>query len=301
MVEESRSRAGLIAAVVAVFTWAAGNIIVRRIDLPGLQIAFWRILVTAVIYWIILMLVGRRLTWSHVKQTIPAGVAISLEIGLFFVAIKATTVANTTVIGALQPIVVLLFGIRRFGEQVSARLIGLALAAIGGVALVVFGSSAQPIWSPRGDVLAFVAMLLFAAYYITAKAARYQVPALEFQTAVWVIGTVVLLPFVVIDAGGVVIPDAEHWRGIALLLLIPATGHFLMNWAHPRVRLSVTSLLTLAIPVLSTLGAAWLLEESIVGWQIPGMILVLAALAAVILQEARLREPLPPADLERQA
>lgn len=295
------TRAGLIAAVTAIVFWATGNIIVRSIDLPGTQIAFWRIVTTAALYWVIVLGAGRRLTWQQFRRSAPAGVAITLEIALFFIAIKATTVANTTVIGALQPIVVLFFGIRRFGERINGRLLAVALAALGGVALVVFGSASQPIWSPRGDLLAFVAMLLFAAYYILAKGARYDVPALEFQAAIWVVGTLVLFPFFLIDAGGFDIPKLEHWKGIGLLILIPATGHFLMNWAHTSVKLSLTSLLTLGIPVLSTIGAALLLDEPIVGWQVPGIAIVVAALAVAIRREARLhaRHPAAPVgDLE---
>lgn len=237
----------------------------------------------------ILVLSGQSLSWPSFKQSIPAGITISLEIALFFVAIKATTVANTTVIGALQPIVLLAFGIRRFGERITPRHIALAVAAVAGVSLVVFGSSTQPIWSPPGDLLAFEAMLLFSAYYVTGKRAREDVPALEFQTAVWIIGALVLFPFAVIDAGGIVLPSASNWWGLLLLLLIPGTGHFLMNWAHARVRLSVTSLLTLGIPVISTLAAAAVLDEAISGWQIPGIVIVIAALADAIRREARIR------------
>ncbi len=283
------SRAGLVAAVTAVVFWATGNVIVRRVDLSGLQIAFWRIALLAGIYWLILIATGRRLTWEHFKASAPAGIAISLEIGAFFVAIKSTTVANTTIIGALQPIVLLFFGIHRFGERVTARLVAVSLTALLGVALVVFGSAAQPTWSPRGDLLAFVAMLLFAAYYLFAKSARYRVPALEFQTAVWVAGAIVILPFAVFDAGGIVVPAARHWWGLLAMVAIPGTGHLLMNWAHPRVNLSVSSLLTLGIPVLSTIGAALFLDESIIGWQIPGIAVVIAALSYTIRREAKLR------------
>lgn len=290
------SRSGLVAAVTAIVFWATGNIIVREVDLPGVQVAFWRILLAAAVYWVILVASGQTLRWASFRKSIPAGIAISLEIALFFVALKATTVANTTVIGALQPIVLLVFGIRRFGERLTPRLIALAVAAVAGVSLVVFGSSAQPIWSPRGDLLAFLAMLLFSVYYVTAKAARDEVPALEFQTAVWIVGTVVLFPFVVIDAGGIVLPSASNWWGLVLLLLIPGTGHLLMNWAHSRVKLSVTSLLTLGIPVISTVAAAIVLDEAISGWQIPGILIVLVALAEAIRREARIRSRHPEAE-----
>lgn len=280
------SRSGLIAAVTAIFFWAAGNVIVRLVELPGLQLGFWRIALAAAVYWLILAATGRKLRWAHIKASAPSAVAISLEIAVFFVALKATTVANTTVILALQPIVLLFFGLRRFGERVSVRLVALALVALAGVGLVVFGSSGAPIWSPRGDLLAVVAMLLFSLYYIFAKTARAEVPALEFQTAVWVIGTVVLLPVAAIDAGGLVVPAGRHWVGLAVLLAIPGSGHFLMNWAHSRVTLSVTSMLTLGLPVLSAVGAAIVLDEPLGGWQLPGIAIVVAALAVAIRREA---------------
>ncbi len=282
------SRPGLIAAVTAIVFWATGNVIVRLVELPGLQIAFWRIGLAAALYWLILVAAGRRLRWEHLKRSAPAAIAISLEIAVFFVALKSTTIANTTVIAALQPIVLLFFGLRRFGERVTVRLVVLATVALAGVALVVFGSSGQPIWSPRGDFLAFVAMLLFALYYVFAKTARAEVPALEFQAAVWVIGTGVLLPIAALDAGGIVVPASRHWLALLVLLAIPGTGHFLMNWAHSRVKLSVTSILTLGLPVLSTIGAALFLDEPIIGWQIPGIVIVVVALAAVIRRETQL-------------
>jgi len=282
-------RSGLIAAAAAIAFWATGNIIVREVDLPGVQIAFWRILLATVVYWLIVIAAGRRLTFAQIKTSAPAGIAISLEIAIFFVAIKATTVANATIIAALMPIIILFFGIRRFGEHVTGSIVGLTAAAFAGVGLVVFGSTAQPVWSPRGDLLALGATVLFAAYYMQAKKARETVPAIEFQTAVWLVGSVVLLPIALIDAGGLSLPSQDNWAGIVLLLLIPGTGHFLMNWAHARVPLTVSSLLTLGLPVLSAFGAAIVLDEPIAGWQIPGIAIVMAALIAVVRQEATLR------------
>jgi drug/metabolite transporter (DMT)-like permease len=262
---------------------------VREVDLPGVQVAFWRILLASIVYWLIVVAAGRKLTLAQVRASAPAGIAISVEIALFFVAIKATTVANATIIAALMPIIILFFGIRRFGEHISGGVVGLTAAAFAGVGLVVFGSTAQPVWSPRGDLLALAATVLFAAYYVLAKRARQTVPAIEFQTAVWLVGAVVLFPLAVFDAGGLILPTVDNWAGIVLLLLIPGTGHFLMNWAHARVPLTVTSLLTLGLPVLSTIGAALVLDEPILGWQIPGIAIVMAALIAVVRQEAKMR------------
>lgn len=288
---------GASGAILAVVFWSAGNLIVRSVDMPGLQIAFWRIALGAVVYGAALKASGRTLSLDQLKRSAPAGLAIGAEIGVFFVALKATTVANATLIGALQPIVLLAFGVRRFGERVSPWLLGTAAVALGGVGLVVFGSSSQPIWSPRGDVLAFVSMLLFAAYYVLAKQARATIPAFEFQTAIWVWGTVLLLPAAMLDAGGVAFPSSTNWLWLAILLAIPGTGHLLMNWAHGRVSLTLAAMTSLGVPILSTVGAALFLDEAIGGWQIPGIVVVVAALVVVITRGAvveRKAAPPPP-------
>lgn len=282
------SRAGTLAAIGAIFLWSAGNLIVRDTPMAGVQVAFWRVLLGAVVYWLIVVGRGRRVTVAHLKASAPAGAAIALELALFFVAIKSTTVANATVIAALQPLVVIAVGIRRFGEHVTRTLIVVSVVAVSGVVFVVFGSTEQTIWSPRGDVIALGAMVLFAAYFIFAKQARTQVPALEFQTAVWMVGAVVLAPIAVFDAGGLVFPSATQWLWLAALLAVPGTGHLLMNWAHSSVSLSLTSLLNLGTPVLSTLGAAVFLSESVGSVQILGMIIVIAALGIVVTRESRL-------------
>ena len=63
-----------------------------------------------------------------------------------------------------------------------------------------------------------------------------------------------------------------------------------MNWSHPRLKLSLTSILTLLVPILSTIGAALLLDEPVGALQVVGIIVVLAALTLAIRRNARLRE-----------
>ena len=287
--DDEPSVSGLVAAVLAVVMWSSGNIMVRSVDMPGVQIAFWRITLSAIVYWLFLRLRGRTITREQFRRSAPAAVSIAIEIAVFFVAIKHTTVANTTIIGALQP-VILLAVLSRFGERVTRVLIGIIGLAVAGILLVVIGSSAAATWSPWGDFLAVIALVFFSSYFFYAKKARATVPSFEFQTAVWIIGSVTLLPIAVFDAGGVVPPTAGQWMWLAALLLVPGTGHLLMNWSHPRLKLSLTSILTLLMPILSTIGAALLLDEPVGALQIVGIIVVMAALTLAIRRNARLRE-----------
>ncbi len=285
---DQSERAGVVGAVAAICLWSAGNVMVVEVPMPGMQIAFWRILLGAVVYSFAVYVSRGSLTRAGFVASAPAGIVIGLEIGAFFVALKHTTVANVTVLAALTPLVLLAVAARRFGETVTRFLTVVTAVATIGVGVAIFGSTRHTSWSPKGDLLAVVAMFLFAAYLAMSKRARMSVPALEFQAWLWIVGATVLIPFALLDAGGVDVPTGSQWVWLAALLAVPGSGHMAMNWAHPRVRLVVASMLTLAVPVLSSLGAVLFLDESL-GWvQVGGMAVVLAVLAAVIRREARL-------------
>ncbi len=288
---DSKSGLALAAAITTMFLWTFGTILVKWVHMPGVQVAFWRVAMAAVVYVLLLGSAGKTLTWRQLRIAAPAGIASGFQIAVFFVAIKSTTVANATVIGALQPLVLLVVASRRFGERITATLVATAMVALAGVGLVVFGSSFDATWSPRGDLLAVVAMLLFAAYFALAKEARRQLPVFEFQTGVWLVAMVVLLPVSLVDAGGVYVPSGWNWGWLALLVVVPGTGHLLINWAHSRVRLVITSMLVLAIPPLSTAAAAVVLHERVTAAQVVGMVIVLGALALLIKRETGAPSP----------
>lgn len=279
---------GLGAAMLAVTSWAAGNIMVTKVALGGLQIAFWRILLAAVVYTAFIYLAGRRITRDHLRRSALTGVTIALEIAVFFVAIKSTTVASATVIGSLVPLLLMGVAVRQFGERVTRFLVVVSVVCLCGVALVMSGASSSSSWSLRGDLLSIVALVLFAAYFAFAKAAREHVPALEFQACLWIVGSVTLLPVALVDAGGIDVPSASNWVWLVALLAVPGTGHLLMNWSHPRVRLTISSMLTLAVPVLTTTGGVVFLDQPVRGVQVLGIAVVLGALSIVIRREAQL-------------
>ena len=262
--------------------WSVGNVIVKGAPMLGLRLAFWRVGAALVLYLILLSFARRRLTVQHLVKSAPAGVALGLYTALFFSAIKLTTIANAAVIGSMQPLILLWISSRYFGEKIGKWLIGMTLVAVAGAAAVVFGSSGQPQWSLEGDALAVVAMLVFAAYFALAKRGRRSVPAFEFQTSVWITGWLALLPVALFDRSTLVVPDAVQWRWVFLMVLVPGTGHLLMNWAHSHIRLSTSSILTLATPAISVVVAALWLGETIGGLQIIGISIVMVSLGLII-------------------
>ncbi len=285
-----RTAAGRIAAVSAVVCWSTGNVIVAQVDMPGLAIAFWRLVLGAVLYATVLHAVGRRITWAQVRLTVPVAIPFALELGFFFTALHHTSVANATTIGSLQTIALMAVASVRYGERFSGWLTGVALVAIGGVTVVMFGGGADAELQLRGDLLALAAMVLFTAYFVMVKDVRARIDTFTLQTVTMTLGAVLLLPMAAIEAGRLapVWPSWSEWGWLALLLAIPGTGHLLMNWAHLHVRLGLAGMLTLAIPALSALGAWLVLDQRLTVLQATGMAVVICSLVVVVRLDTRL-------------
>ena len=233
---------------------------------------------------------GRRITWATVRLVALPAVTIALNMALFFVALHNTSLANATTIEALQPILLMAVASRRYRERVTGWLVGIALVAIGGVALVMFGAGGGPGGHLRGDLLAAMSMVLFAAYFVFVKDVRHRIDTFTLQTTSMAIGALVLLPLAAIDSGRLLppFPSWSQWGWLALLLAVPGTGHYLMNWAHLHVSLTLTGLMTLAIPVLSAAGGWLVLDQRLTAVQVIGMVVVLSTLVVVVRRDARM-------------
>ena len=281
---------GIGAAVGAVTAWGLGNTIIAGVPMPGMAIAFYRLALAVAIYVPVLYLRGGRLSLRSFRHGWVGGVAFGADIATFFVAIHLTTVANATTISALQPLVIMGFAAVMFGERIRSRHVVCAVTATVGVALVAFGAASSGTGSLAGDLMSVVALFAWAWYFIASKKARTELDTFEYMTTMNIVAFAVVAPVALVtgdlfatDSG----LDPRRLFAIALIVLIPGSGHILINWAHAHTTLVLTSLITLAMPVLSTVSAAIFLDQRVVAVQVVGIAVVLGSLALVIVGDAR--------------
>jgi drug/metabolite transporter (DMT)-like permease len=258
-------------------------------DVNGIVLGFHRLWIGAVAVLIIHFATGGKVTKSTLRTSFWGGVLFGLDIIFFFSALKLTTVANATIVGALQPALLMYVGARWFGEKVTASLVGLTMIGVGGAALVAIGSASgnSDDWSLAGDICAVLALGSWSGYFIASKRARETMSSLAYLANFLLIATVMVLPIALL-APGPFNPGAEGWLVVFVVALLSGgVGHFLMNWAHPHIPLYLASLLTLAIPVMSTTVALIFLDETVNALQVVGMAIVLAAVAVVVIRTER--------------
>lgn len=273
---------GATAVLVAVLIWGFTNTLIKVSSLPALAFATQRLWLGAGLVLAALYGSGRRLTWATVRTSAPGGALLGVEIALFFSAIKHTAIADVAVISALQPGLVLLFAGRLFGERVGARDIAWLVVSLGGVVLVTAGSAGTPAWSLYGDGLAAGSLLAWTAYFLVSKRARATIPTFEYMSVVFAAAALVITPLGL--ASGQPFGGAD-WADLALLVVFvvgASGGHLLLAWAHSSVDVTLSSLLMLAQPVVSSLAALAILGEPLTGVTIAGGMMVVASLAAIV-------------------
>ena len=280
---------GTIGVLVAVSVWGGVAVVAKIVDgIDGTVLGFHRLWIGALVTVAVFVARGGRLSWALLRDCVPGGVAFGLDIVLFFSALRHTTVANATVIGALQPALLLLVVGRLFGERVTAAIVGWTAVAIAGVAIVMYGSAGTPAWSLLGDILAIGALFAWTGYFVASKQARKDRGALEYLAGLLVVATVLAAPIAVFLGGRFLPEHGIDWAWIAVLAVgSGGFGHLLINWAHDHVDLSVMSILTLAVPVFAATSAALFLDEPIVGAQVVGIAIVFVALAVVVLRTSK--------------
>ena len=289
-----------MAATTAVAVWGASSVLIKQVDgASGFAVGFHRLWLGAAILVVLHLARGRRFHWAFLRACLAGGIAFGADIVLFFIAVQETSVANATIIGALQPVLMLAIAPRLFGEQPRWSDATLAAIAIVGTVIAVVGAGAGGDSTVRGDLLAVVALFAWTWYFVASKRARQTLGSLDYLTGLSVVAVVAFAPLAVVFRDELSVPHAEGWLTIAAIALINgALGHVLMNWAHAHVPLVVTSLLTLAVPVFATAAAAMFLDEGVTGVQLVGMAVVLISLTGVVVHQARTSVPsgVAPAD-----
>lgn len=285
-VADEHANLALLAVATAVATWCCSNVAIKLTSVSGLVTSFYRLWIAIVLLWLITAFtpaLRRGLDSFWLRASFFGGLLFGVHQVLFFNAVKMTSVANVTIIGALQPAIVLLVAGRLFGEAVTLGSVGWTLVALAGTALVVTASAGAPSWSPIGDLVAVVNLFAFTAYFLYSKRIRSRVTATQYVIGMTTMAGIVVLVASLATGQDLASPRPRDWPIFVFLAVVSGTlGHFLTNWAHRHATALVMSIMLLAVPVGSSTGAMFLLGEPLTALHVAGGAIVLTAIAMVI-------------------
>lgn len=252
---------------------------VRLCALHPLAVGFWRFaLALPVLWWWGRSLPPQPGPPRRRRLLALAGLLFACDIGCFFIAIHATTVANATLLSNCAPVFVAL-GVAVGGRGLPSRLALLATAiALGGIALLV-GERLES-GHAVGDALGLVSAVFYGGYQLAVGALRRDQPAVRVMWWVAATGALVL-------GAACLVAGVPLWptRGIdwailvGLALVTQIGGQGAITWAMAHLAPIFSSVVLLVQPVVATALAWWLFADGWMGpWQLAGALLVLGGI-----------------------
>jgi drug/metabolite transporter (DMT)-like permease len=181
-----------------------------------------------------------------------AGVALALHLFAWIAAVQSTTVANATLVLALNPVITAAGAYLLFGERASPRLkiaIGVGLL---GVAAVGWSDLAFEPGQLVGDALSMVSAFLFSAYLLIGKRVRPKLDTDAYVTIVYGIAALVGFAAMLAIRAPMIDYTPRTWLCFGLMALVPTMlGHTSLNAAVKYVPAGRITALTLAEPLLA--------------------------------------------------
>jgi drug/metabolite transporter (DMT)-like permease len=282
---------GLVAVAVATVAWGFSAVIIDLTPATALVIVFWRLWIATALLLALTHATGRRMSWDVWRAGAIPGVLLCGDMAFFFSAVQHTSVAEVTIINALQPAFVILIARPLFGERIGRAVGALTALAMAAVSAVVLAGGLPNSHHLTGDLLATGSMLTWTGYWLTSKRARETVEALEFTTAVTLAAALVVTPIVFLFGKDPAHVHTGAWVWIVLLAIVPGSGHLLINWAHRFVDVSLSSVVVATNPVVAVIGAAAILHQHLNGFQVLAGVVALIAIVLVVWRTQKTSTP----------
>ncbi|GAA1599392.1 DMT family transporter [Actinoplanes couchii] len=287
-----RSPAPTVAALaVAILAVSSSGPLIAFAAAPALAIAFWRNGIAAAALTPFAIGPRRAEVRGAVRNcagvfSVLAGLALAAHFATWMPAVQLGSVATATALVATQPVWQGLIAAAQGRRPSAAGWVGIALAVAGAAWATGadVGVSAQAV---AADVLALLGGIFAAVYTALGERARTELSTTVYTWICYGTCAVVLLAVCLVfgvDLGGY---DGRTWAAIlAIVAGAQLLGHSMFNYALQHTSATTVSVLILLEVPGAALLAWWWLDQVPRADALPGLVLLLAGVAVVILRPA---------------
>lgn len=265
--------------------WGLGPPISKLITAPPLTASFTRLWTSSIAIIAVQSAMGSRPTRKALRGSIVGGVAFGLNSLVFFYALSNASIATITVIGSLQPALVMLGASKLFGERITKWGLGWTAVAIVGASLAVLGAGAKVHTNAVGILCSIGSLLAMGVYFLASKKARVTLGAGEYVMGVMVWASLLVTPVAFIGGGlnHFDALDSHDWFWLAVMLVGPGVGgQLIMGWAVRWVPVSLSAMILLGATVVSIVAAWPIHGEQPTIMQLVGGAIALGAVGAIL-------------------
>ncbi|WP_040948767.1 DMT family transporter [Gorillibacterium massiliense] len=253
--------------LVGIIAISFSSIFIRWSAAPISVIAMYRLYLTNLI-----MLPFLIKFWPEIKAIplrnwlllLVTGAALGVHFLFWMSSLRYTSVASSTAILSLEPVLVLLGSILAFRQRNHPLVVVGMIVAVIGTALIGWGDFGLSARYLQGDVLSLLGTAAVAVHMLLGQKLRATMSAYVYSFFSFFMAANVLALYNLIlgySFGGY---SAREWGIFALLAIIPTLiGHYLFNWLLKYMKASSVSMSILGEPVGSTILAYFMLKESV--------------------------------------
>lgn len=205
-----------------------------------------------------------------------SGILLGLHFLLWMSSLRLTTVASSTVILTLEPILVMIGSFFLFGAKINrAMLAGMILALIGSIA-IGSGDFKLSGTALHGDILSLLGTVAVAGHMLVGKQLVSTMSSFVYNFLVFFIAATTLAGYNAVQGFAFTGYAPKEWGIFLLLAIVPTLfGHYLFNWLMKFISAASVSMAVLGEPVFASLLAWLLLKESMTGIQLVAGVAIL--------------------------
>ncbi|WP_138754625.1 DMT family transporter [Paenibacillus sinopodophylli] len=265
--------------VIGIIAISFSSIFVRWSEADVAVIAMYRLYLTN--------LIMLPLVWKYRKEMFQlsarqwrlltfSGIMLALHFLLWMASLRLTTVASSTVILTLEPVMVMLGSYFLFRIKANRMMLwGMGLALAGSVVIGSgdFGLSGDAL---LGDVLSLLGAAAVAVHMLIGKQLRKDMSAFAYNFWVFALAATALAFYNIVRGNSFTGYSSKEWGLFLLLAIVPTLfGHYLFNWLLKHMSAAAVSMSVLGEPVISSLLAWMLLKEALTAYQLAAGALIL--------------------------
>lgn len=288
----TRLSASTTALLVAPPLFWAGNAVLARAlvgEFPPLALSFWR----WALAFVLLAPFAARSVWRHravIRAHLPLLAWTSLlGVGCYnslqYVALQTSTAVNATLIGASGPVMMLMVGAAFFSSSVARRRwIGAAISLAGVLWVIARGDPGNllRLHFAVGDLIMLAATLAWSVYTWLLRTQRPPLPLTAFLAVQIALGTLMILPFYLLEwiiTRQTPAPTPTNIAALAYVVLLPSlAAYYCWDRGVARVGAILPMYFVNLTPVFAALLSwAWL-DDPIGTYHLVGGALILAGI-----------------------
>ena len=275
------------------FFWSSNFVVGRALhdEVPPVALAFWRWVVAAVA----LAPFAWRQLWAdraalqrQAGMTIVLGIlGISVFNTFVYVGLGSTTATNALLLNSTIPIIIAVINWLAFSQRLTRlQTVGVAVS-LSGVAVIVFRGTWAGLVGLRfnaGDLWIFAAGLNWAIYTVLLRKRPQGVGALAFLLATMLVGVAVLAPAYAVESalGARIHLSLTVVAALVYIGVVPSVLAFTFwNQGVAAVGANKAGVFIHPMPVFGTALAVIFLHETVHGYQLAGIALILIGILLV--------------------